>query len=62
MLLLADTHLLIKLFMLGPLDKKFMSGWWWCWWVTLQLWLQAPGRRITLSIKNPVAIVILALN
>ena len=24
---LADTHLLIKLFMLGPLDKKF-HGWW----------------------------------
>ena len=28
---LADTHLLIKLFMLGPLDKKFDG------WVTLQL-------------------------
>ena len=24
---LADTHLLIKLFMLGPLDKKFYGGW-----------------------------------
>ena len=23
---LADTHLLIKLFMLGPLDKKFYGG------------------------------------
>ena len=23
---LADTHLLIKLFMLGPLDKSFMGG------------------------------------
>ena len=23
---LSDTHLLIKLFMLGPLDKKF-AGW-----------------------------------
>ena len=23
---LADTHLLIKLFMLGPLDKSFMVG------------------------------------
>ena len=32
---LADTHLLIKLFMLGPLDKKFYGGWWWV--VALQL-------------------------
>ena len=24
---LADTYLLIKLFMLGPLDKKFYGGW-----------------------------------
>ena len=30
---LADTHLLIKLFMLGPLDKKFygwVGGGWHC--------------------------------
>ena len=27
---LADTHLLIKQFMLGPLDKKFYGGWWHC--------------------------------
>ena len=26
---LADTHLLIKLFMLGPLDKSFMGGGGW---------------------------------
>ena len=26
---LVDTHLLIKLFMLGPLDKKFYGGVWW---------------------------------
>ena len=24
---IADTHLLIKLFMLGPLDKSLVGGW-----------------------------------
>ena len=39
---LDDTHLLIKLFMLCPLDKSLVGGWWWhC---NYSFKLQGPGK------------------
>ena len=47
---LADTYLLIKLFMLGPLDKKFADGWWHC---NYSFKLQGTTLRLVVLIAPP---------